>query len=263
MNLIVPVAGEGSRFKAAGFQDPQPFKRIAGKRMIEWALDPIPDDWHIHLACKEEHLFNFNAWLADRQFYKRVTLHPICGPTEGAACTALSVALHLPKNEPVAVMNGDQWFSPVFRFPHSPITKKAPHDAFITCEGLQALQEFAMMENWDGYILTFTGSGIKWSYVKESGGWITQVKEKEEISQDATVGFYWFRRTWNLVRSCTIMIAEDLRSAHEFYLAPCYNELIWRFRQRIKRVPTEDFWGLGTPEDVKLFEDKRQSWEIR
>jgi len=237
MNVIVPVAGEGRRFREAGFQDPKPFIRVAGKRMIEWALEPIPIDWKIHLICQEKHLFNFAAWNADKNFYKSVSLYPLAGITQGAACTILAALVGLPANEPVAVMNGDQYFH----------LKEEDKDLNTLCEA-------ALGAGWDGFILTFTGEGVRWSYVRVVQGFVQTVREKEPISDQATVGFYWFRRADDLLRACAIMIAENIRHAGEFYLAPCYNELIWRFRRKVKAVPVHSMFGLGTPEDVQTFE---------
>jgi dTDP-glucose pyrophosphorylase len=241
MHLIIPMAGAGKRFKEAGYETPKPFIRIGGKSMLEWALEPIPGWWQIHPVALDEHRLLVQRFLP-RLGTSRVMFLP--GPTQGAACTVLTVALALPAEEPVAVMNADQWFR---------------HD-------LEALQEQALAERWDGYILTFRGEGERWSYVREiehtdpafkneyRGRWVSEVAEKRPISDRATVGFYWWRRAHDLVDACCILIAQQRRVKGEFYLAPSYNELIERYGARIKAVPVDDFRGLGTPEDVQAFE---------
>jgi NDP-sugar pyrophosphorylase family protein len=228
MNLIIPMAGAGRRFREAGYDTPKPFIRIGGKLMIEWALEPIPPWWQIHPVALDEHRLLVQRFLP-RPYTSRVTFLP--GPTQGAACTVLAVALALPPEEPVAVMNADQWFQ----------------------ADLEALQEQALAERWDGYILTFRGEGERWSYVREVDGWVAEVREKQAISNRATVGFYWWRRAQDLVDACCILIAQNHRTKGEFYLAPAYNELIERYQAKVKAVEVEAFHGLGTPEDVQAF----------
>ena len=107
MNLIIPMAGAGKRFREAGHETPKPFIRIGHKSMIEWALEPIPPWWTIHPVALDEHRLLVERFLP-RPGTSRVMFLP--GPTQGAACTVLTVALALPPGEPVAVMNADQWF---------------------------------------------------------------------------------------------------------------------------------------------------------
>ena len=227
MRVIVPVAGSGKRFAQAGYKDPKPLIAVKGRQMIEWALDPLPPEWLV-CAVAQPH------WAAHYQdkMPSYVHVHPLLGPTEGAACTVLSVALSMPPDEPVAVMNADQTFT----------------------VNLTWLQTQALAEQWDGYILTFKTSGVRWSYVQQHDGWVTRVAEKQEISHDATVGFYWFRKARDLVIACSRSIVEGTRTNGEFYLAPVYNHLINYQGAQIRAVPVTEFHGLGTPEDVEAFE---------
>jgi len=228
MHLIVPMAGAGRRFKEAGYTVPKPLIKIGGRHMIEWALDPIPPEWNIHLVLNSNEIHGCGPIGNKRNLFSFF----LWGPTQGAACTVLAAALALPPGEPVAVMNADQWFR---------------HD-------LEALQEQALKEKWDGYVLTFRGEGDRWSYVREVDGWITEVAEKKPISVKATVGFYWWRHAQDLVDACCILIAQNHRIRGEFYLAPTYNEVIERYGAKVKAVNVDEFKSLGTPEDVESFE---------
>lgn len=238
MHLIIPMAGVGRRFREAGYAVPKPFIRIRGQLMLAWALQPIPPWWAIHPVALDADRRLVETFLP-RPYTSRV--HFIPGPTQGAACTVLGLALALPPEEPVAVMNCDQWFR---------------HD-------LEALQDQALAEKWDGYILTFPGTGERWSYVREKDGWVTEVAEKRPISDQATVGFYWWRRAQDLVDACCILIAQNHRTKGEFYLAPTYNELIERYQAKIKAVAVERFQGLGTPEDLVEFEREMAGEPVR
>lgn len=252
MRVIIPMAGAGRRFREVGFECPKPFIKISGKTMVEWALKPIPVSWIIYPLLLREHEQLYYSVLFPKLTNRwDVTPMFLPGPTQGAACTILTVALTLPPEEPVAVMNADQLFD---------------HD-------LEALQIQALEEKWDGYILTFKGEGNQWSYVREvdrtdpllkpeyQGKWVVEVAEKRPISDQATVGFYWWRTARTLVAACCGLINQELRVKGEFYFAPAYNIGIERFGAKIKAVPVEQFIGLGTPEDVAEFEERMSHQE--
>ena len=244
MNVIMPVVGEGRRFRAAGYTMLKPFIPIQGRMMIQWALDPIPKSWDVCVICKEEDRADFVSRVAliEKAERPKIRLMNLLGPTQGAACTVLAAVMGLPKNDPVAVVNCDQWFW------------FDKHNELEFLHGLGELHNYALSREWDGFILTFTGDGTRWSYVKtDENGFVRATAEKEVISNQATVGFYWFRRAGDLFRAICDMISSNIKTNNEFYLCPVYNELIWRYRHKVKAVPVQEFWGLGTPEDVNKF----------
>lgn len=228
MDLILPMAGAGSRFAAAGYPDPKPLIPVRGRRMLDWALDPVPPDWRVIAPCRASLVPALPA---------RVTAFPLPGMTEGAACTVLAVAMALPPDAPVAVMNADQTFT----------------------SDLTALQARALEEHWDGYILTFPAAEDRWSFVRTArdgaDDWVREVAEKQVLSGHATVGFYWFRRAGDLVWACAQQLASQAKTRGEYYLAPVYQPLIAR-GARVRAVPVTGFASLGTPEDVRVFEAK-------
>ena len=174
MNVIMPVVGEGRRFKEAGFYDDKPFIRIRGRYMIEWALDPIPPSWWVWMVCRFDRFFTFQANLP--RTHSKLFLHQLPGATDGAAVSVLSALVGLPLDEPVAVINCDQWF----RLSKTvSIDSKSVFCDVINGIDLDSLQGIALSQGWDGYILTFKGEGTRWSYVKEDRhGWIEKVAEK-------------------------------------------------------------------------------------
>ena len=104
----------------------------------------------------------------------------------------------------------------------------------------------------DGNILTFRNTHPKYSYVKlNEDGNVTEVKEKQVISDIATVGIYYWAKGSDYVKYAEQMIAKNIRFNNEFYVAPVYNEAI----QDGKKVTIFDVenWGIGTPEDLNYF----------
>lgn len=238
LNIVVPMAGRGSRFASAGFTDPKPLIRFGGKTMIEWVIGNIkPQRAHRFIfVCQSDHL--------DSDPRVEKTLREICPDceiirisslTEGAACTVLLAKRFIDNNNPLMIANSDQFV-----------------EANIN-DYLSVLNR----ESADGLVMSFWSNDPKWSYCKlGSDGTVERVVEKEVVSNDATVGIYNFARGSDFVRGAEEMIAQNLRVNGEFYVAPVYNRLIHAgLKVIVHSVGRElaGMYGLGTPNDLKLF----------
>jgi dTDP-glucose pyrophosphorylase len=153
------------------------------------------------------------------------------GITEGAACTALLAKELIDSDRPLFFANSDQ---------------------FVEWDSNEFF--YKMNENEaDGGIPTFKGIHPKWSFAKiDEAGLVKQVAEKNPISDDATVGFYYWKRGSDFVRYAEQMILKNIRVNNEFYVCPVFNEAI-EDGLRIRSFGVEKMWGLGTPEDLNYF----------
>lgn len=245
--VIVPMAGHGQRFRDAGHQEDKPLIRVGGQRLLEWALQPIPETWRIKVVPivrgeQTQLRDELGDWLFDNTILKGTVFEPvvILGSTQGAACTVLAAAVGLPPGDPVLVMNADQWFR---------LDSRSNEES-----RLADVYEWAIKENLDGFVLTFPGTGPAWSYAVTNGSdRIMHVIEKRQVSPYATVGVYWWRRADDLVRSICAMIVAGTKTKGEYYLAPSLNFLPISEKD-VRIVPVDEFHGLGTPEQVKEFE---------
>jgi thiamine pyrophosphate-dependent acetolactate synthase large subunit-like protein len=108
----------------------------------------------------------------------------------------------------------------------------------------------------DGGILTFENTHPKWSYVRlGENGFVTEVREKEVVSNEATVGIYFWKRGSDYVKYAEQMINKNIRVNNEFYVAPVYNEAL-EDGKKVKIFNIDKMWGLGTPEDFEYFVEK-------
>ena len=102
-------------------------------------------------------------------------------------------------------------------------------------------------------VFTFRAVHPKWSFVKtNSRGVVTEVAEKNPISDIATCGIYYYRKGSDFVKYAESMIEKDIRVNNEFYIAPVYNELILDEKTIIPFF-VDEMHGLGTPEDLKKY----------
>jgi len=228
MNILIPMAGAGSRFEQAGYTFPKPLIEIHGKPMIQKVVENLNiDGRHIFLVQKE----HYDKYALN---YLLPLISPGCeiiqvdGVTEGAACTTL-LAKHLINNDaPLITANSDQ---------------------FVDFE--EGWQD--KLNTWaDGNILTFKATHPKWSFARVDGGIVKEVAEKKPISDTATVGIYHWKKGSDYVKYAEQMIEKDIRVNNEFYVCPVFNEAI-QDGKKIKTVPIKKMWGLGTPEDLRYF----------
>lgn len=236
MNIVIPMAGLGSRFTNAGYKKPKPLIDVAGKPMIVRVMGNLqqPGAKFILLARKE-HIESNQELVAQIQSDFNAVFVPIDKLTEGTACTVLYARSHLLPNEEVVIANSDQIIDNCFT--------EFLHDA--------------KSRNLDGSILTFIDAELnpKWSFAKiDSFGLVTEVQEKKAISEFATVGIYYFKRADELVDSIIQMIIENDRVNNEFYTCPVYNYLIKKGKKiGIFNIEQSQMHGIGTPEDLNSY----------
>lgn len=235
LNIVVPMAGRGSRFAVAGYDDPKPLIPVHDMRMIELVvrnLTPIIPHRFIFI-CQAEHLERYDlqpllsTWAPGCEI---VTLNEI---TEGAACTVLHAKALIDNDDQLMIANSDQ---------------------YVDC----SIDDYlAKMKAADGLIMTMSASDPKWSYVGFDGhGKISKIVEKEVISSEATVGVYNYRRGADFVAAAEKMIAAGDRVGGEFYVAPTYNYMVSDGAKiEIYNIGSEGngMYGLGIPSDLDYF----------
>ncbi|HJW92582.1 MAG TPA: glycosyltransferase family 2 protein [Thermoanaerobaculia bacterium] len=236
LNIVLPVAGRGSRFVSAGFAVPKPMIPVHGIPMLQWVianLRPRTPHRFIFLALREHLESGFRALLD--QLAPDSIIVTVDTVTEGAACTVLLARAFIDSSDPLMIANTDQYVDLAI-------------DDYLDAFDASGL---------DGFIMTFTANDPKWSYARlASDGRVTEVVEKKVVSRDATVGIYNYRRGSDFVHAADEMIAKNLRVNGEFYVAPAYNQLIERGAKvgvfNIDNLGT-GMHGLGTPEDLDAF----------
>jgi dTDP-glucose pyrophosphorylase len=236
INIVIPMAGAGSRFAKAGFEKPKPFIDVAGKPMIVRVLENLayPHARYI-LIAREEHLQQEKELVTWIEKNYNVTFVTVDALTEGTACTVLYARSLIRSHRPVVIANSDQIIDIKFEvFINDAITRKL-----------------------DGSILTFIDEerNPKWSFVKlDAEGLVTEVKEKKPISNHATVGIYLFSNGEEFIESVVQMIIENDRVNGEFYTCPTYNYLIHQGRKvGIFNIESSQMHGIGTPTDLELY----------
>ena len=231
LNVLIPMAGAGSRFAQAGYTFPKPLIEVNNKPMIQLVVENLNIDANYIFIVQQEHYDRYNL----KQFLNLIA--PNCqivcvnGITEGAACTTLLAKKLIDSDQPLLIANSDQ---------------------FVEWDSNACLYAFTA-EGIDAGIVTFHATHPKWSFVKlDDVGFVSEVAEKNPISDIATVGIYFWQHGSDYVKYAEQMISKNIRVNNEFYVCPVFNEAIQDNKKvRIKMI--DRMWGLGTPEDLKTF----------
>ena len=236
INIVIPMAGLGSRFAKEGYEKPKPFIDVNGKPMIVRVLENLfyPNANYI-LIARKEHLEQEKVLVKQIEQDYNVIFIGIDKLTEGTACTVLYARKFINTEAPLLIANSDQ------------IVDGSIEDYINDC----------FDRNLDGSILTFEDKELnpKWSFAKiDTNNLVTQVKEKEAISEFATVGIYLFSKGNEFVNAAIDMIIENDRVNNEFYTCPVYNYLISnRAKIGIYNIEQDAMHGIGTPEDLEIY----------
>jgi HAD superfamily hydrolase (TIGR01509 family) len=236
MNVLIPMAGAGSRFQQAGYTFPKPLIDVEGKPMIQVVVDNLNIEATYIYVVQKEHREKYNLDTLLNLITPNCKIVEVDGLTEGAACTTLLAKEYINNDEPLVMANSDQ---------------------FVEWDSNEFMYKM-IEQKVDGGILTFTATHPKWSFAKvDEYGYVTEVAEKNPISDIATVGVYYWAKGSDYVKYAEQMIGKNIRTNNEFYTCPTFNEAIGDGK-KIKTFNIDKMWGLGTPEDLKYYLENKK-----
>ena len=199
--------------------------------MIQVVVENINVDAKHIFVVQKSHYEKYNLKTVLNNITPDCEIVQVDGVTEGAACTTLLAKEFINNDQPLLMANSDQ---------------------FVEWDSNEFM--YSMVgDNIDGGMLTFRSNHPKWSYAKlNDDGFVTEVQEKNPISDIATVGIYYWAKGSDYVKYAEQMIDNDIRVNNEFYVCPVFNEAI-ADDKKLKIFDIEKMWGLGTPEDLNYF----------
>jgi HAD superfamily hydrolase (TIGR01509 family) len=231
LNVLIPMAGAGSRFEAAGYTFPKPLIEVRGKPMIQVVIENLNIDARYIYIVQKSHFEKYNLDYLLRLITPNCEIVQIDGLTEGAACTTLLARDLIDSEDSLVIANSDQ---------------------YVDWNSGETIYSF-MAEGIDGGIVTFKATHPKWSYARiDENGIVQEVAEKKPISDIATVGIYFWKKGSDYVKYADDMIKRNIRTNGEFYVCPVFNQAIEDGKKfRIRNI--DQMWGLGTPEDLNFY----------
>jgi len=232
LNVLIPMAGAGSRFEQAGYTFPKPLIDINNKPMIQVVVENLNIDANYIYVVQKNHRQKYNLDTLLNLITPNCKIVEVDGLTEGAACTALLAKDYINNNAPLFFANSDQ---------------------FVEWDSNEFMYKMNETEA-DGGIVIFKSTHPKWSFaqIDENTGLIDLVEEKNPISDNATVGYYYWKHGSDFVKYAEQMIDKNIRVNNEFYVCPVFNQAI-QDKKQIRPFLATQMWGLGTPEDLNYY----------
>ena len=233
MQVIVGMAGAGSRFTSDGYTVPKPLCRVGSTTMIAKAVESLGYQHCTHtFVVQQEHLENY-SWLQDHlsNLAQEVNIVALDGVTDGAACSLLQARELIYNDEPLISINSDQvlnWDAELFG-------------------------EACVQEPETSWVMTYPHNDIKHSFVRVVEGRVVEAAEKVAISHDATVGVYHWSSGKLFCNGAEQMIADEHTHNGEYYLAPIYNYTSKTNIVKPYPVQATNFTPVGTPSDLNTY----------
>ncbi|MEY8337963.1 glycosyltransferase family 2 protein [Lachnospiraceae bacterium 62-35] len=238
ITIIITMAGLGTRFRKAGYNCPKYMIEAKGKTLFEWAMDSLIGyskhvSKYIFVVRTEDNSSDFiREHCAKRGIYN-VDLVELDYVTDGQATSCMLAMPYCSPDDAIMVYNIDTYVEP-YEMKYEDISS-------------------------DGYIPCFHANGSHWSFVKlGEDGSAVEVKEKTRISDNCTLGAYYFSSAKlyeDLYKE--YYLDNDSVNGNEKYIAPLYNLMINKgIRVTISIVDAKKVHVLGTPEELQVFLDE-------
>ena len=208
MNIIITMAGLGSRFKKAGFTQPKYMIEVKGKTLFEWSMMSLTDYFAqgdvkcILIVRKADNARDFIVEQLEKFNVTDAEVVEIDALTDGQATSAMLAEPYWKADDEMVVYNIDTYIE----------------------SGTMKYSDIS----GDGFIPCFNAPGDHWSFVKlDKNGEAIEVREKERISDNCTVGLYYFK-TCALYKKIydEYYTDESHLEKNEKYIAPLYNYMI-------------------------------------
>lgn len=242
MNIVIPMAGLGSRFKNVGINEPKPLIMVDGRHLIEHSVDSldIPGKY-IFITRKYENP-EYNKILSNILTQLKPDCIEVCLDHDqyGAADAALYAKEYIDNDEELIITNCDQLL-------------KWNSDEFL---------DVARSAYCDGAVALFKSSDVKHSYAIIENKKIINVEEKNVISDNALVGVHYWRRGLDFVRSAKKLTSEyRSKGLNECYISSTYKYLIEDGLNILPyNMPRNGYISLGTPQDLDVYSSKLREY---
>lgn len=238
MNIVVMMAGDSKDAFESGSQYPKMLTEINEKPMIEVVIDNLKPLF----GAKNRVIFVIRKDDNDKYYLGNIVkliipyAHVITveKETSGAALTALLAVEVMNDSSPLLLVNGDQ---------------------ILNCNLQEILQEFNQ-KSVDGGVITFKSVHPRWSYVKvDDLGLVVEAAEKKPISNNATAGFYYYKKTLEFIKYTKRMILKDGHVNGVFYICPIFNEMILDQKKIATfEINVDKYHSLMSLDKIKQFE---------
>lgn len=236
LHIIMPMAGEGSRFKKEGWSTPKPLIDLKGKPLFMRAIESVKIDnapIKYSLIVRQEHIDNYDIENSIIGILPQAKVFSVKETTRGAVETCLIAESHIDDDDAIVVIDCDLEFSS---------TKYK--DLIEKSLNMEA-------EYGGGALVSFSSNEPRYSYAEiDADGMVIRTAEKEVISNHALCGAYFFASGKQFKRVAHELLNEPVMEKPEYYVSLLYNYLL-REGSPVYLAKMEMYRSYGTPEELQ------------
>lgn len=239
LHIIMPMAGEGSRFLKEGWNTPKPLIRLHGKELFRRAIDCVAVDGAImkySFIVRQEHIDKYNIDKQIKELLPSANVFSVEKTTRGAVETCLFARDAIDKEDAIIVMDCDLEFR---------------------SQDFSSMARDILEKNTDevdgGLLVSFDSDDPRYSYAETDDNMkVIRTAEKEVISNHALCGAYFFSKAESFLYAADSLLNETNFNKPEFYVSLLYNYLLRR-GETVRVARMEEYYSYGTPEELKRY----------
>lgn len=239
LHIVMPMAGEGSRFAKAGWTTPKPLIELNGQPLFKHAISSVAADgieMKYSFIVRYEHIEKYGIDVGIRSFLPEANIFSVKVTTRGAVETCLMAESAINDDDAVIVMDCDLEFR----------SKK-----FI--EIIREILTQSFTEANGGALVSFESQEPKYSYAElGEDGLVICTAEKEVISNHALCGAYFFSTGKRFKEIAHQLLNESEFKKPEYYVSLLYNYML-NAGERVQLAPMEEYYSYGSPEELSKF----------
>ena len=233
------MAGEGQRYKDAGFKIPKPFIDIDGMPMVVRACKALPNADKNIFVCRKKHLEQYPIKDVLEKYLNNVIIVSIDELTDGQAITCLAARDHIPDDSILNIGASD-------------------NDMVYNEDNLEKMYQ---NKELDGWIWTFRNNPVVlqnpkmygWVKTEKSTNKATRVSCKIPISENpildhAVIGAFTLKKAKSFFDAVHSMIKSNYRINNEFYVDVAIDFAI-KSGLNIHIHEVDQYICWGTPQD--------------
>lgn len=245
LHIIMPMAGEGSRFLKEGWITPKPLIQLHGKELFLRAIGSVSEkdiEMKYSFIVRQEHIDKYHIDEGIKKILPDANIFSVLKTTRGAVETCLMAESSIADNDAVIVMDCDLEF------------RSKRFIEIIKEELSQGTRDKGQEDIIDGgALVAFESNEPRYSYAAlDENGNVVRTAEKEVISNYALCGAYFFSSGKNFKSIAHRLLDEPEFKKNEYYVSLLYNYLL-ADGARVRLAPMEEYHSYGTPEELKRY----------
>ncbi len=239
LHIVMPMAGEGSRFKKEGWTTPKPLISLHGQPLFKHAISSVSaNDIKLKYSfiVRQEHIDEYKIDEQIRSYLPDANIFSVLKTTRGAVETCLMAECAIEDGDAVIVMDCDL--------------------EFRSQSFMQIIRDMLNQDETEahgGALVSFDSCDSRYSYAElNDDGVVIRTAEKEVISNNALCGAYFFSSGKKFKHIAHRLLDEPKFKKPEYYVSLLFNYLL-SDGEIVRLAKMEEYHSYGTPEELQKY----------